>query len=291
MEARKIADLRVTNAPLKKVAVAQVRELSIPGPAGPLMLRFYRPTDAPTHPVCLFFHGGGFMFGNLDTHDSLCRALAARSGVAMVAVDFRLSPEHRFPAAHEDCLAATRWVLEHAEEVGVDAERFAVAGESSGGNLAAGVALRLRAFNLTPALQLLLYPLVDMEPGGPSYEQFAHGFLLTAKRTQYYINSYLRSAQDKQDPSASPLRDPTPALTPPTFLLTAGLDLSWSSAHDYGVRLGAANVPVERAHFEGWPHGFLFWGHPEGSLKAIETAAGALRRACSLRPDPRNLTV
>ena len=291
LEARKIADLRVTNAPLKKAAVAAVRDFSIVGPAGPLTLRLYRPTTAPTHPVCLFFHGGGFMFGNLETHDSLCRALAARSGVALVAVDFRLSPDHKFPAALEDCLAATQWVVDHAAELGVDSQSFAVAGESSGGNLAAGVALRLRGRNVTPALQLLLYPLVDMEPGGASYDQFANGFLLTAKRTQHYINSYLRSSQDKADPSASPLRDPTPSLTPPTFLLTAGLDLSWSSAREYGERLRAANVPVESIHFEGWPHGFLFWGHPEGSLRAIDAAADALSRALSLRPGPKNLTI
>ena len=277
--ARAIADPRVMQAPLRKQAVAEVRDMVISGPAGPLMVRLYRATDAADQPVCMFFHGGGFMLGNLDTHDALCRALAHRSGAAVIAVDFRLAPENKFPAATSDCLVATRWVLERAGSLGLSARRFAVAGESSGGNLAASVALQLRAYGLTPALQVLLYPLVDMEPGGPSYEEFGTGFLLTARRTEHYINNYLRSAQDKANPFASPLRDPAPALSPSTFLLTAGLDLSSSSAQQYGDRLHSVGVQVERVHFEGWPHGFLFWGDEDGSIKAINAAGDALRRA------------
>jgi acetyl esterase len=277
--ARAVADPRVMNAPLRKQDVAQVRDITIPGPAGSLTVRLYRATDAADQPVCMFFHGGGFMLGNLDTHDALCRALAHRSGAAVIAVDFRLAPENKFPAATSDCLAATRWILEHAGSLGLSAQRFAVAGESSGGNLAASVALQLRAYGLTPSLQVLLYPLVDMEPGGPSYQQFATGFLLTAQRTEHYINNYLRSARDKADLLASPLRDPSPALSPSTFLLTAGLDLSTSSAQQYGDRLHSVGVSVERAHFEGWPHGFLFWGDEDGSTKALKLAGDALRRA------------
>lgn len=279
VSARAIADPRVMHAPLRKQAVAEVRDSVISGPGGPLRVRLYRATDAADQPVCMFFHGGGFMLGNLDTHDALCRALAHRSGAAVIAVDFRLAPENKFPAAANDCLAATRWALEQAGSLGLSARRFAVAGESSGGNLAASVALQLRAFALTPALQVLLYPLVDMEPGGPSYQEFAAGFLLTARRTEHYINHYLRSAQDKAEPLASPLRDPSPALSPSTFLLTAGLDLSSSSARQYGERLRSVGVSVESIHFEGWPHGFLFWGDADGSTKALNAAGDALRRA------------
>jgi acetyl esterase len=277
--ARAIADPRVMKAPLRNRDVAEVRDIAIPGPAGLLTVRLYRASDAADQPVCMFFHGGGFMLGNLDTHDALCRALAHRSGAAVIAVDFRLAPENKFPAATIDCLAATRWVLEQAGSLGLTARRFAVAGESSGGNLAASVALQLRAYGLTPSLQVLLYPLVDMEPGGPSYREFATGFLLTAKRTEHYINNYLRSAQDKANPFASPLRDPTPSLSPNTFLLTAGLDLSSSSARQYGERLHSVGVNVESVHFDGWPHGFLFWGDDDGSTKAINAAGDALRRA------------
>jgi acetyl esterase len=277
--ARAIADPRAMQAPLRKQAVAEVRDRVISGPAGPLTVRLYRATDAADQPVCMFFHGGGFMLGNLETHDALCRALAHRSGAAVIAVGFRLAPENKFPAATSDCLAATRWVLEQAGSLGLSARRFAVAGESSGGNLAASVALQLRAYGLTPSLQLLLYPLVDMEPGGPSYEEFATGFLLTVQRTEHYINNYLRSARDKANAFASPLRDATPSLSPSTFLLTAGLDLSCSSAQQYGDRLESAGVSVERVHFEGWPHGFLFWGDEEGSTKALNLAGDALRRA------------
>ena len=278
-EARRTADLRVMNAPLAKLPVAEVRDLEIAGPAGPLKLRLYRPIAGGSAPLCMFFHGGGFMLGNLDTHDALCRALAVRSGAALIAVEFRLAPEHRFPSALEDCVAATRWAIANAATLGLSATRFALAGESSGGNLAAGVALLLREDGSIPALQLLLYPLVDMQLEGPSYQQFAEGFLLTARRMGHYIGNYLRSPADIADPLASPLRDPQPALSPPTFLLTAGLDLTFGQAQAYGERLRAAGVAVESAHFEGWPHGFLFWGHAEGSTRAINAAGDALRRA------------
>jgi acetyl esterase len=290
VNARAIADPRVVQAPLRRQDVAQVSDIAIPGPAGPLTVRLYRPTKTADQRVCMFFHGGGFMLGNLETHDALCRALACQSGAAVVAVDFRLAPEHKFPAATSDCLAATRWVLQQARSLGLSARRFAVAGESSGGNLAASVGLQLRAYGLTPSLQVLLYPLVDMELGGPSYHSFADGFLLTARRTEHYINNYLRSPEDKANPFASPLRDPTPSLSPSTFLLTAGLDLSSSSAQQYGDRLRSFGVSVESVHFDGWPHGFLFWGDEDGSTKAIDAAGIALRRAlCSASGDPDGL--
>ena len=278
-EARAASDTRVMNAPLPKPDIAQVRNVVMPGPAGDLRLRLYLPEAEAPPGYCMFFHGGGFMLGTLETHDALCRQLASRAAVAVVAVEFRLAPEHRCPAASDDCLAATRWVHAHAAELGLNPARFAVAGESSGGNLAAGVALRLRDGGPTPALQLLLYPLVEMTLSGQGYRDFAEGYLLTTVRSQFYVDGYLGPDGDATDPRNSPLRDPHPEQAPPTFLLTAGLDPSTEDARTYGDRLRAAGVAVEEARFEGWTHGFLFWGHADGSIAALDRAAAALHAA------------
>ena len=278
-EARAASDTRVMNAPLPRPDLAEVRDLVMPGPAGALTLRLYRPTHDTPLPYVMFFHGGGFMLGTLETHDSLCRQLALRSGVTIVAVEFRLAPEHRGPAASDDCLAATRWVHDHAADLELNTTRFAVAGESSGGNLAAGVALRLRDGGPLPALQLLLYPLVDMTLESEGYETFAEGYLLTTARSRFYVAGYLGDDGDPRDPRNSPLRDPHPEQAPPTFLLTPELDPSTGDARAYGERLREAGVPVEEARFEGWTHGFLFWGDAEGSLAALDRAAAALRAA------------
>lgn len=276
---REIVDGRVANAPLEKPTLAQVVDRAIPGPAGQLPLRLYRPSSAAGLPWCMFFHGGGFMLGNLQTHDALCRQLAEHSGAAVVAVDFRLSPENTFPAAHDDCLAATRWVLDHATELGLHATRFAVGGESSGGNLAASTALRLVAQQApVPALQLLLYPLVDMSFDSASYRQFGTGYLLTEQRMRFYLRSYLAGA-DPANPVASPLRSVSLAGAPPTYLLTASLDPTRDHSEAYAARLRDAGIPVQHDVFEGWPHGFLFWGHAEGSGTAIAAACKALRDA------------
>ena len=278
-EARAASDTRVINAPLPRPELAEVRDVVMPSRGGMQTLRLYRPTcDAPL-PYAIFCHGGGFMLGSLETHDALCRQLASRSGMAIVAVGFRLAPEHRCPAASDDCLAATRWVHEHAAELGLDPAKFAIAGESSGGNLAAGVALRLRDGGPLPALQLLLYPLVDMNLEGEGYRTFGEGFLLTTARSRFYVANYLGPDGDPCDPRNSPLRDPNPEKAPPTFLLTPDLDPSTEDARAYGEMLRAAGVRVEEARFKGWTHGFLFWGDADGSIAALDRAAAALRRA------------
>jgi acetyl esterase len=277
-EARAASDTRVANAPLPKRALPEVRDIVMPGPAGELRLRLYRPEGDGPLPYCMYFHGGGFMLGTLDTHDALCRQLASRSGVALVAVEFRLAPENPAPAGSDDCLAATRWVHAHAAELGLDSTRFAVGGESSGGNLAAGVAIRLRDGGPRPRMQLLLYPLVDMSLAHESYQTLGVGYLLTTARSAFYVRNYLGPAGDVANPVNSPLRDPAPNQTPTTFLLTATLDPSMGDALDYGARLQTAGVEVEEVRFEGWTHGFLFWGHEDGSIAALTRAAAALRR-------------
>lgn len=277
-EARAASDTRVANAPLHKPELPEVREVVMPGPAGDLRLRIYRPSLGGSLPYCMYFHGGGFMLGTLDTHDALCRQLASRSGVALVAVEFRLAPENPAPAASDDCLAATRWVHAHAAQLGLDAQRFALGGESSGGNIAAGVAIRLRDGGPRPRMQLLLYPLVDMTLAHESYRTLGVGYLLTTARSQFYVRNYLGASDDVSNPVNSPLRDPAPEQTPPTFLLTASLDPSMGDAIDYGARLQAAGVAVEDVRFDGWTHGFLFWGDEDGSIAALTRAGAALRR-------------
>lgn len=277
-DARRIADARVM-AGIERLGLPSVNDVTTRPPHGQMTLRIYRPSDGHL-PFAMYFHGGGFMFGNLETHDALCRALAKRSGVALVAVDFRLSPEHRFPAAPDDCLFATQWALDHAAELGLDASRFAIAGESSGGNLAAVVTQRLLAAGgARPRLQALLHPLLDMRLDSPSIEAFGTGYLLTRARMEYYLRHYLARPQDADDPAASPGRYASRENTPPTFLIAAGLDPLLSDADEYATRLQQLNVPVRYTRYEGWPHGFLFWGHTDGSQRAIAETGDALREA------------
>ncbi len=279
-EARRISDTRVAKMLIPAPPMAEVKDLSFRYVHGEMKLRLFRPSAQQSLPLTLFFHGGGFMFGNLDTHDALCRALAGASGSAVVAVDFRRSPECRFPAAPDDCIVATRWVLENAAALGLDPSRFAVAGESSGGNLAAVVAQQLTlATGPRPRLQVLLTPVVELSVQGESYQRFAHGFLLTRARCEFYFNSYIQRAEDAADPRASPLRAESLAGLPPAFVITAGLDPSLSDTEAYVARLREAGVPTHYELFDGWTHGFIFWGATEGSRTAIADAGEALRSA------------
>jgi acetyl esterase len=279
-EARRISDTRVSKMVIPSPPMEQVVDLSFPCMHGEMKLRLFRPSAQPLLPLTLFFHGGGFMFGNLETHDALCRALAAASGSVVVAVDFRRSPEHRFPAAPDDCIVATRWALQNAATLGIDPSRFAVAGESSGGNLATVVAQQL---TLTkgprPKLQVLLLPVVELSVQSESYQKFANGFLLTRARCEFYFNSYLQRAEDACDPRASPLRAKSLAGLPPAFIIAAGLDPSLSDTEAYVGRLREAGVVTQYQRFDGWTHGFIFWGATQGSQAAIAQAGDALRVA------------
>lgn len=277
-EARRLADARVGGG-LLRVPLADVRDLSIDGPGGPIRLRLYRPVSGRP-PLSMFFHGGGFMVANLDTHDALCRQIAARGDVALLAVDYRLAPEHKFPAAPVDCLHATRWALDHGQELGVDLARFALTGESSGGNLAAVVAQQLHADgDRAPALQVMVYPMLDAATDSPSYQRFAEGFFFTRAKSRYFIDHYLRGPADADDPMMSPLRAPSLAGLPPALIITAGLDPLLSEAERYAERLRNAGVAVDYHRFDGWPHGFLFWGDTDAATAAIDLVAHALRDA------------
>lgn len=279
-EARRLADLRVTANGLPRPELYEVRDLSAPGPGGPIGLRLYKPSAATDLPLLMFFHGGGFMVANLETHDALCRTLAEATGAAVLAVDYRLAPEHPFPAAPEDCLAATRWALAHAAELRVDASRFALIGESSGGNLAAVTANTLVADgDPRPRLQVMIYGAFDLDTDTPSYRRFETGYFFTKAKAEYFWRHYIAAPEDARDPRAAPLRAPNLEGAPPALIITAGLDPLLSEAEAYAERLRAAGSDVEYRCFEGWPHGFLFWGETEAARDAIAQTAQAVRRA------------
>ncbi len=261
-------------------AMAQVRELR----AGEVPLRLYRPagtSGSERLPVLVYFHGGGWTIGDLDTHDVLCRQLAQASGAAVVSVDYRLGPEQRFPAAVDDCVAATRWVRAQADTLALDASRLAVGGDSAGGNLAAVVCLVLReAGEPLPAFQLLIYPATDMRAGAPSHTSNGQGYLLTRDSIAYYRGHYLADAAQWTDWRASPLLAPDHRGLPPALVLTAGFDPLRDEGLQYANALSAAGVPAQYVCFERQIHGFITMGRLlEEANTAVELCAGALRRA------------
>ena len=241
--------------------VAQVENLSAPGPGGPIPLRYYRPHGSARTdklPVIVFYHGGGWVVGDLDTQEVPCRAIANATKCAVVAVDYRLAPEHKFPAAAEDAIAATKWVAAHAEKLGVDASRLAVAGDSAGGNLAAVVALALRdAGGPGIAMQVLIYPVCDMAMDTPSYTENAQGYGLTRASMEWFGDHYMRSKADATDWRVAPLRAATHAGLPPAYIISAGFDPLRDDAHAYSEKLRAAGVEVTYECFEGMIHGFV----------------------------------
>ncbi|HWB22798.1 MAG TPA: alpha/beta hydrolase [Gaiellaceae bacterium] len=220
-------------------------------------VRIYRPGDDPEPgPVLIFFHGGGWVVGSIETHDGIARALANRSGCAVVSVDYRLAPEHRFPAAIDDAWSATRWVLANAAELGLDPGRVAVGGDSAGGTLAAVVARRARDAGIPLALQLLVYPVADHSFETGSYSEFAEGHSLTREGMRWYWSHYLGDA-DGLDPDASPARESDLTGLAPAFIATAGLDPLRDEGEAYARRLEDAGVSTVLVRYDGMIHGFL----------------------------------
>jgi acetyl esterase len=260
----------------KPAPVAAVSERTIPGPGGDLLLRLYTPPGTGPFPLMVFFHGSGFVLCSLDTHDGMCRNLCAGGGCVVVSVDYRLAPEAKFPAATDDCLAATRWAAAHAGELNADPTRIVVAGDSAGGNLAAVTALRIRDEG-GPALcgQLLLYPVTDYHtPGTPSYAENAEGFGLTRATMEWFWNHYLEDASQAAHPHASPLRAADVAGLPAAFVMSAEYDPLRDEAELYGERLRAAGVAAEIVRVPGMNHGFLFW------VGVVDAATRPMAQAC-----------
>jgi acetyl esterase len=268
--------------------VASVRNLQADGPHGAIPLRLYRPLGAAateTLPVLVYFHGGGWVIGDLDTHDTLCRELANGAGCAVVAVDYRLAPEHRFPTAVDDCLAATRWVRTHAGELHLDATRLAVGGDSAGGNLAAVVSITARdAGDLTIAYQLLIYPATDQHRTAPSHTSNGQGYLLTTDTMNYFTGHYITDPAQYRDWRASPLlRDDLQKL-PPALVLTAGYDPLRDEGAAYAERLTAAGNRATYVCFERQIHGFITMGKLlDEANSAVRLCAAELKHALAAR--------
>ena len=262
--------------------VARVEERSIAGPGGaPLRLRIYTPVGQGPFPLLVFFHGSGFVLCSLDTHDGICRNLCAAAGCVVVSVDYRLAPEHPFPAAPEDCLAATRWCAENAAALGADPARIVVGGDSAGGNLAAVVALRLRdEGGPRPIGQLLLYPVTDWHtPGWPSYAENAEGYGLTRATMEWFWGHYLADpARDAAHPHAAPIKAENLAGLPPALVTTAEYDPLRDEGEAYAAKLAEAGVTVACTRWRGLNHGFYFWaGKVDRAGTAMAEAAGWLR--------------
>jgi acetyl esterase len=259
--------------------VARIENRTVPGPAQPIPVRVYQPSLAGGLPAVMFFHGGGFVLCGLDSHDRECRSLANQSGCVVIAVDYRLAPEHRYPAAAEDCYAATRYVAEHAREFGIDGGRIAVCGDSAGGNLAAVVALMARDRG-GPSLryQLLVYPLTDFTDDSPSIREF-NGVFLSAAMMDWFADSYVPQA-DRRQPYASPLLASDLRGLPSAYVITAECDMVRDQGEAYARKLQAAGVAVEAKRYDGMIHPFFsLGGIVDGGREAIADAATKLRAA------------
>lgn len=239
-------------------AVKTVTERSVTGPGGNIPIRIYTPEGDGPHPALVFFHGGGWMLGGLETHDALCRALTNATECIVVATDYRLAPEHRFPSQLEDCYAVTRWTANNAEAIGAKPDRLATAGDSSGANLAVGVGLLARDRD-GPEIhyQVLAYPATNYAFDTDSYKKNAQGYFLTQKDMKRFWDGYIQSELDGEHPYASPLRTQTLAGLPPTFVLTCGFDPLHDDGRELANRLSDAGVPTHHTRYEDMIHGFL----------------------------------
>jgi acetyl esterase len=260
--------------------VQSVVNRTVPGPAGQIPVRVYTPTAGGTLPGLIYFHGGGFILGTLDSSDRPCRDLAHLSGRVVVSVDYRLAPEHPFPAAVDDAYAATKYVLEHAGEFGIDEGQVAISGESAGANLATVTALKLRQSGTPPlTFQLLVYPLVDFNDDSPSMREFADGHFITSDLLAYFADHYFGTAQDRRHEDASPLNADLRGL-PPALVLTAECDPLRDQGEAYARKLADAGVRVTHRRYEGMIHPFFsLAGIVDGGRSAIVDAAAALRAA------------
>lgn len=263
-----------------KIQGTRVESLEIPGPDAPIGARLYTPEAAePPVPLLVYLHGGGWVRGSLDTHDNPCRFLAREAGVLVLSVDYRLAPEHKFPAAVDDALSALRFAGESAADLGADPSRIALGGDSAGGNLTAAVSqVALAEGDRTPAFCLIIYPATDFTRKRRSYQLFSEGFLLTEEHMDWYRSQYLPHDDAAEDPRASPLLADDLSGLPPTYLATAGFDLLRDEGEEYAARLRAAGVPVALRRHPGLIHGFVnLVGMGRTGPAAMREAVGALR--------------
>jgi len=280
-EARELTDAGVvllTGTGADEVATA---DATAPGPAGPIPVRVYTPTDSPPpRPIVVYFHGGGFVIGNIETHDAVCRDLATDSGAVIVSVDYRLAPEHPFPAAVEDCWAALEWAHEHAAELGADPERLAVAGDSAGGTLAAVTAMLSSRGGPPVRFQLLVYPGVGVSDDQPSVIENGDGYLLTRADIEWFIDHYLGSGGDMHDPRVDPIHADDLSRVAPAHVMTVEYDPLRDGGHAYAKRLQESGIAVTVRCYPGLVHGaFSMQAVVPASRVMIRDAAEILRAA------------
>jgi acetyl esterase len=265
--------------------VAEVYDLTVPGPAGELPLRVYRPEGSTPLPVIVYFHGGGWVTGDVEIVDKPCRTLANATGAVIASVEYRLAPETKFPGAVEDCFAATTWVAEHAEKFGGDPARVGVAGDSAGGNLAAVVAQLARGINRPRlALQLLIYPATDATTEWDSTTENAEGYLLTKAAIEWFGGHYLNRPEDAEDPRFSPLRAASLAGLPPAIVVTGGYDPLRDEGRAYAAALREAGVTVTESHNEGMVHGFAWLAGVVDHVSEVYRQIGEATREVFGRP-------
>jgi acetyl esterase len=279
------SDLRALIASFPRPAgesVDAVVNRTLPGPAGEVPVRIYTPAGGGSGllPALVWFHGGGWVFGSLDTADFACRGIANRAGCRVISVAYRLAPEARFPAAVDDCFAVTKWIADHAADLGVDADRLAVGGDSCGGNLAAVVAQLARdQGGPSLAFQVLVYPITDHGFDTPSYRDYGDGYFLTRDAMVWFWNHYLEKLADGDCPLASPLRATTTADLPPAIIITAEFDPLRDEVEAYAARLRADNVTVELVRYDSQIHGFFGNAMIDDGISALDRVSAALRTA------------
>jgi acetyl esterase len=272
-----LASLRVkSDEPVK-----QIKDFHIPGTAHEIPVRMYTPEGDQPLPILVYFHGGGWALGDLESHDGVCRSLANQAGCIVVSVDYRLAPENKFPAAAEDAYAATTWVAENAASLGGNASRIAVGGDSAGGNLAAVVALMARDSG-TPNLsfQLLVYPVIDKPDNFPSYAENAEGYFLTRDAMFWFYDLYTTYDTDPQNPLLFPIYAESLANLPPALVITAEFDPLRDEGEAYAQKLQSAGTPVTLTRYDGMIHGFYGMQTVLAQSKqAIAQSAQALKQA------------
>jgi len=272
-EAREQMEATAQARKAEPLPVARVDERLIPGPAGDIRLRLYWPNTAAPVPAIIYYHGGGHVIGSLDTHDLVARNLCAGAEAVVASVDYRMAPEHKFPAAVEDSLAALEWVHANAKKLGADSGKIGVHGDSAGANLAAVIALMARdAGSPRLRLQSLVYPVADYGLAGDSYDKYAQGYgLLTRESMVWFRNHYLRSPTDAEDWRASPIKAPSFGGVAPAIVITAECDVLHDDGERYAEALRRAGATVEYKDYPGMIHGFF------GMMPAVDDAMNAQR--------------
>jgi acetyl esterase len=272
--------IRLRSAALPRPEVASVRDVSLPVPGGRIIARVFTPVGPPPLPALVYFHGGGWVTGDLDTHDGICRTLVNEAGAVVASIDYRRAPEFAYPTAAEDAYAATAWVAANAGELGVDRGRLAVVGDSAGGNLAAVVSLMARdRHGPVIALQALIYPVTDCDFERSSYRECGDGYLLTRAAMRHYWDQYAPGLSDRQAPYAAPLRATDLTGLPPALVITAEYDPLRDEGEVYAARLRDAGVSVTLSRYPGQIHGFFrYVDVMDQARQAVAEVADAIRK-------------